>query len=69
MSIIIKPIKIKTGFYLLIPKTIAELINLKDGTKFKLTIKNDGKKIIQYIENKSKRKIVRKVRKKTRRRK
>ena len=51
MSILIKPTKIKKGFYLLIPKIIADLTKVKDSTKFILEIKNGihGKKIIQYI--------------------
>ena len=56
MSIIIKSTKIKTGFYLLLPKSIAELIGVKDNTRFKLEVKYKGKKIIQYTEQKDKRK-------------
>jgi len=72
MSIIIKPTKIKTSFYLLIPKTIVELIDLKGNTKFILKIKNDAKKTIQYVEKQGKYKQARKVkrriiRKKTKR--
>ena len=49
MSIIIEPTKIKQSFYLLIPKNIAELVDIKDNTKFSLKITNDGnKKILEY---------------------
>lgn len=59
MGILIKPTKIKDGFYLLVPKTIAELINIKDETEFRMEIENKDKIIINYIENKykAKRKI------------
>lgn len=50
MAIIIKPTKIKSGFYLLIPKTIAELIDVKDTTEFTLKISFDGNKSIEYIQ-------------------
>lgn len=62
--IIIKPIKIKTCFYLLIPKTLAELMELKDDIKFKLDINYDGIKSIQYTEYKVKKKVKRRTRKK-----
>jgi len=49
MSIIIEPTKIKQSFYLLIPKNIAELIDINDRTKFSLKIKEDGsKKVLEY---------------------
>jgi hypothetical protein len=49
MSITIEPTKIKQSFYLLIPKNIAELIDINDNTKFSLKITNDGnKKILEY---------------------
>ena len=69
MSILIKPTKIKKGFYLLIPKLIADLTKVKDSTKFTLEIKNGrhGKKIIQYVEKQDKPKR-KKIRKKSKRR-
>jgi len=49
MSIIIEPTKIKQTFYLLIPKNIAELVDIKDNTKFKLNMKKLGsKQILEY---------------------
>jgi hypothetical protein len=49
MSITIEPTKIKQSFYLLIPKNIAELIDINDNTKFSLKITNDGtKKVLEY---------------------
>ena len=49
MSIIIEPTKIKQSFYLLIPKNIAELVDIKDNTKFSLKITNEAnKKILEY---------------------
>lgn len=58
MSILIKPTKIKDGFYLLVPKSIAELINIKDNTEFRMEIENkDNKIIIKYIEKEEKRKV------------
>lgn len=65
MSIIIKPTKIKTGFYLLLPKSIVNLFDIKDNMRFKLEVRNNGKKIIRYTEKKGKRKLTT-VRKKTR---
>jgi len=56
LSIIIKSTKIKTGFYLLLPKSIAELIGVKDNTKFKLEVKSNGKITILYTEYKDKQK-------------
>jgi len=49
MSITIEPTKIKQSFYLLIPKNIAQLIDINDSTKFSLKITNDGnKKVLEY---------------------
>jgi hypothetical protein len=49
MSIIIEPTKIKQSFYLLIPKNIAELIDIDDRTKFSLKIKDNGAmKVLEY---------------------
>lgn len=49
MSIIIEPTKIKQSFYLLIPKNIANLINIDDRTKFSLKIKENGaKQVLEY---------------------
>jgi len=49
MPIEIKPTKIKQSFYLLIPKNIANLIDIKDNSKLTLDIKNSDKvKILEY---------------------
>ena len=49
MSIIIEPTKIKQSVYLLVPRSIVDLVEIKDQTKFKLRIREDGKKqILQY---------------------
>ena len=44
MSIILEPTKIKQSFYLLVPRNIVDLVEIKDKTKFALRIKKDGKK-------------------------
>lgn len=50
MSIIIGPTKIKQSFYLLIPKNIADMVDINDKTKFSLNVKNEGKsKTLEYI--------------------
>ena len=49
MVIVIQPTMIKDSFYLLIPKNIADLIEIKDKTKFSLKIKNNrSKQILEY---------------------
>ncbi len=49
MTIEIKPTKIKQSFYLLIPKSIANLIDIEDDSKLSLHIKNSDKgKILEY---------------------
>ncbi|MGI0064829.1 MAG: hypothetical protein ACREAL_08175 [Nitrosopumilaceae archaeon] len=49
MSISLRPTKIKQSFYLLIPKDIAELINIEDSSKFLLDIKNtETGKVLEY---------------------
>jgi len=53
MSIIIEPTKIKESFYLLIPRSIVDLMDIKNGTKLSLNIKQKGKKqILQYVIDK-----------------
>jgi len=50
MSIIIGPTKIKESFYLLVPRSIVDLMDMKDSTKLSLNIKQKGKKhILQYV--------------------
>lgn len=50
MSIIIGPTKIKQSFYLLIPKNIADMVEINSKTKFSLHIKNEGKnKVLEYL--------------------
>ena len=52
MAIIIEPTKIKQTFYLLIPKNIAELVEITNHTKFKLNMKKSGtKQILEYEIN------------------
>ena len=49
MPIEIEPTKIKQSFYLLIPKNIADLINIEDNSKLSLDIRNSDKgKILEY---------------------
>jgi len=49
MTIEIKPTKIKQSFYLLIPKNIANLIDIEDDSKLVLAITNSDKiKILEY---------------------
>jgi len=49
MTIQIKPTKIKDSFYLLVPKTIANLIDLENNSELSLVIKNSDKgKILEY---------------------
>jgi len=49
MPISIKPTKIKQTYYLLIPKNIADLINIQDSSKLNLEIKQNEKgHVIEY---------------------
>ena len=49
MPIEIEPTKIKQSFYLLIPKNIANLINIQDSSKLTLDVKNTEKgQILEY---------------------
>jgi len=49
MPIEIKPTKIKQSFYLLVPKNIANLINMEDNSKLSLDVKNSDKgRILEY---------------------
>ena len=49
MSILIEPTKIKQSFYLLIPKSIADMVEIDSKTKFTLKIKNGGSsKVLEY---------------------
>jgi len=49
MTIELKPTKIKQSFYLLIPKNIANLIDIEDNSKLSLAITNSDKvKILEY---------------------
>ena len=49
MSIIIEPTKIKQTFYLLVPKNIAELVDIDAHTKLKLNMRKAGsKQILEY---------------------
>ncbi len=46
MTIRITPTKIKNSTYLLIPKSIVDMVDVGDTTKFSLKIKQNGKKPI-----------------------
>jgi hypothetical protein len=46
MTIQIKPTKIKNSTYLLVPKDIADLVDINNMTKFSLKIKQNGKRPI-----------------------
>jgi hypothetical protein len=46
MTIRIKPTKIKNSTYLLVPKDIADLVDINNMTKFSLKIKQNGKRPI-----------------------
>ena len=49
MPIEIEPTKIKQSFYLLVPISIANLINIQDHSKLSLEIKNTDKgKVLEY---------------------
>ncbi len=49
MTIELKPTKIKQSFYLLIPKNIANLIDIEDNSMLSLDLKNSDKvKILEY---------------------
>jgi len=49
MTIELKPTKIRQSFYLLIPKNIADLIDIEDNSMLSLDIKNSDKvKILEY---------------------
>ena len=52
MTILLEPTKIKQSFYLLIPKSIVDLIDIDDKTKLSLTIKKVGKnQVLEYQIN------------------
>ncbi len=49
MTIKLKPTKIKQSFYLLIPKNIANLIDIEDNSRLSLEITySDKVKILEY---------------------
>jgi len=49
MPIEIQPTKIKQSFYLLIPKNIANLINIQDSTILTLDVKNtENGQVLEY---------------------
>jgi len=49
MSIMIKPTRIKQSVYLLIPKNIADLIEIKNSSKIVLDIKKKGRgQVLEY---------------------
>ena len=50
MTIKIEPTKIKQSFYLLVPKNIVDLTDIKDNTEFSLRIKNEGRKTVLEYE-------------------
>jgi len=52
MTIVLEPTRIKQSFYLLIPKSIVDLIEIDDKTKLSLSIKKVGKnQILEYQIN------------------
>ena len=54
MSITIKPTKIKQSVYLLVPKSIVDLIEMENKAKLSLTVKKNGHKhILEYSVDKS----------------
>ncbi len=49
MSITIKPTRIKQSVYLLVPKSIVDLIEIEKKTQLSLTLKKNGhKQILEY---------------------
>jgi len=49
MPISLAPTKIKQTLYLLVPKNIAELLEIKDNTRLTLFIKKNGyKHVLEY---------------------
>ena len=49
MSITIKPTKIKQSMYLLVPKNVADLIEIKHSSKLVLDIKKKGRgQVLEY---------------------
>jgi len=54
MSITIKPTRIKQSVYLLIPKSIVDLIEMENKAKLSLTVKKNGHKhILEYTVEKA----------------
>jgi len=54
MTITIKPTRIKQSVYLLIPKSIVDLIEMKKKAKLSLTIKKYGHKhVLEYTVEKA----------------
>ena len=53
MSILLIPTQIKESFYLLVPKSIADLLEIEKKSKFSLSVKKNGKKnTLEYIMEK-----------------
>jgi len=49
MSIMIKPTRIKQSVYLLVPKNIADLIEIKNSRKIVLDVKKKGRgQVLEY---------------------
>ena len=44
----LKPIRLRTSLYLLIPMEVAKLIGVTDKTKFVLTLKHGDKCVLMY---------------------
>ena len=52
MTIVLEPTKIKQSYYLLIPKSIVDLIEINDKTNFSLNLKKVGKnQVLEYQIN------------------
>lgn len=49
MSIKVKPTRIKQSVYLLVPKDIADLVDINKNSTFSLKVRKNGKKsILEY---------------------
>ncbi len=50
MTISIKPTQIKQSFYLLVPKSIVDLIEIEKKSKLTLNLKKSGQKhVLEYV--------------------
>ena len=58
LTVLVKPTKAKESLYLLIPKDIAELMDINNKTHFTLTVQNGdkGKRLEYNVKNHNRRK-------------